>query len=93
MPLKLPSLVQMNPRPTRAEATDIANCVLDGTDGFIVGAQTAHGLHVREAVEAIMGISRQAETAFDCVTHSERVAMMMQMVQSPCVVNKNESQC
>ena len=77
--------MQMNPRPTRAEATDIANSVLDGADGFILGSQTPHGRHACESVRTVLGICREAEAVFDRSAHYERIAMLMQLVRI-CVV-------
>ncbi|WP_430885538.1 pyruvate kinase [Fusibacter sp. JL216-2] len=67
-----------NPRPTRAETTDVANAIFDGTDAIMLSGETAAGKYPVEAVKTMATIAQAAEGSLDY----ERVLKSVQASKS-----------
>ena len=71
----LDSMIE-NPRPTRAEITDVANAIYDGTSAIMLSGETAAGRYPVEAVHTMDAIARRIEANIDLGQPVEKVKKM-----------------
>ena len=71
--------MQRNPRPTRAEASDVANAIFDGTDAIMLSGETAAGKYPIESVETMARIAIRTE---DALKYSEVFAKRSKFQQT-----------
>lgn len=80
----------VNPRPTRAEATDVSNAVFDGSDCVMLSGETAKGSYPIKAVQMMVRLCRAAEAD---ISYAELYAWLRKHVHLPIPVNEAIASC
>ncbi|TPX30537.1 pyruvate kinase [Synchytrium microbalum] len=78
--------MRSHPRPSRAEAADVANAVMDGVDGLVLSAETAVGLYVVETINIMRRICLNAERS---TNYLEFQARLIRNIPKPIPVSES----
>lgn len=79
-----------NPRPTRAEASDVANAILDGSDAVMLSGETSVGKYPVEAVRMMAKIAESAENS-PYFPYNQLLDMEKEATDAPDVVNRADT--
>ncbi len=74
-----------NPRPTRAEVTDVANAIFDGTDAIMLSGETAAGKYPIESVRMMASIAQKADQAL--IEHTKHKALNAKPITAKSVTD------